>query len=231
MVEGRGGMGGRVWRQPDGNPRRDLPPPVAWISLSLVIVTLFLTGVAAGDGVLPGDVAVARELQTDTVPNAPLLARVAYFLGSTPLVTAIALTLVAASGGSRRWAEMTFFLGILAVRGSNWLLKAAAESPRPSPSLVRVTEDASGLGFPSTHVVSAVLLYGGMIVLSRGFIRPGPLRWSIMALAATAIVLTGFGRIYTGAHWPSDVLGGYLWGGLLLTGLIGGYRWLCLATR
>ncbi len=37
------------------------------------------------------------------------------------------------------------------------------------------------------------------------------------ALACLALILlTGYGRILVGAHWPSDVLGGYLWGGLLL---------------
>ena len=210
--------------------RHSFSPAVPWIGLPLVIVTLFLTGVAAGDGVVPGDVAVARELQTDAVPRASFLASVADLLGSTPLVTAVGLALVAAAAGARRWAEMTFLLGILVVRSSNWLLKAAAESPRPSPSLVRVTENADGLGFPSTHVVSAVLVYGGIIVLARGFVPPGPLRWLVQVVAAAAIVVTGYGRIYTGAHWPSDVLGGYLWGGLLLGGLAAGYEWLSRKT-
>ena len=30
------------------------------------------------------------------------------------------------------------------------------------------------------------------------------------------IAIVGFGRIFVGAHWPSDVLGGYLYGSLFL---------------
>lgn len=53
--------------------------------------------------------------------------------------------------------------------------------------------------------------------------RFGPARFLGRAAAfgcLALILLTSYGRIYTGAHWPSDVLGGYLWGTLLLTAAI-----------
>ena len=41
-------------------------------------------------------------------------------------------------------------------------------------------------------------------------------RLVVVAACLALILLTGYGRILVGAHWPSDVLGGHLWGGLLL---------------
>ena len=42
------------------------------------------------------------------------------------------------------------------------------------------------------------------------------LRRAAAIVCLALILLTGYGRILVGAHWPSDVLGGYLWGALLL---------------
>jgi undecaprenyl-diphosphatase len=190
----------------------------------LLAATLLLTVAAAGDGHVPGDVAVARVLQSGEVPGAEVLAAVADLLGGTPLVTTLLVALASAFARAGRRAEALFLAAVLVVRAGNWLLKAIAESPRPDPALVRVTEDAGGHGFPSTHVLSAVLLYGAVIVLRRHLIRPRAVRRLVAAAAAAAIVVTGFGRVYTGAHWPSDVLGGYLWGTLLLLAVLWVYH-------
>ncbi len=214
------GIGGGQRPSRMGGPLAFCP----WLCLPLLLVTLVLTVAAAGDNVLPGDTAVANGIQRANLPGAERLAAIAYLLGGTPLVTAAgaALTVVFARVGRR--AEALFLLAILVVRGGNWLLKAVADSPRPTPSLVEVTEQSSGLGFPSSHVVSAVLLYGSIIYLAPRLVRPRPLRRLVVAVAAAAIAVTGFGRIYTGAHWPSDVLGGYLWGTVLLLVVLWGYR-------
>ncbi len=214
------GIGGGHRATRTGSPL----PLRPWFYLTLLLATLFLTAAAAGDNVLPGDVAVANGIQRGDLPGAEHLAAIAYLLGGTPLVTAAGAALMTAFARAGRRAEALFLLAILVVRGGNWLLKAVAESPRPTPSLVRVSEEASGLGFPSSHVVSAVLLYGSLIYLAPRLVRPRLLQRLVAAAAVAAIAVTGFGRIYTGAHWPSDVLGGYLWGGVLLMLLFAAYR-------
>lgn len=48
-----------------------------------------------------------------------------------------------------------------------------------------------------------------------------PLLRRVAVTACLALILlTGYGRIYVGAHWPSDVLGGWLWGATLLTAAV-----------
>lgn len=197
----------------------------SWLTLPvLVAATAWLSIEAAGDGVLPGDEAIAVGVQRADVPAAQYLAWIAYMIAGTPVVTVLATTIMFFLGRAGRHTEALFFFAIVIIRGTNWVLKSLAESPRPNETAVRVSEQAEGLGFPSGHVMSAVLLYGGIIYLSRYIVRPRTARYVLVAVAAFAIVVTGFGRIYTGAHWPSDVLGGYLWGTLALLVVLWAYR-------
>jgi len=70
-------------------------------------------------------------------------------------------------------------------------------------------------GFPSTHAV--------VMGFVTAFLALGPAD----VLTAAALVLlsavTGWGRVYAGAHFPSDVLAGWTLGGL--TGLLA-WQWM-----
>lgn len=63
---------------------------------------------------------------------------------------------------------------------------------------------AHSYGLPSAHAANAM---GPAIYLGRFYPRLG--RWLV-----AAALLVGFSRVYVGAHFPGDVLAGYLWGGI-----------------
>lgn len=92
--------------------------------------------------------------------------------------------------------------------------------PRPSPDLVSVSQILVGNGFPSGHIVGALVFYGLLIAVAQHHVSRGFLRLSLQAAAASIIPLAGLARIYRGAHWPSDVLGGLLLGGAALAALL-----------
>jgi len=102
----------------------------------------------------------------------------------------------------------------------NGAVKLAVDRPRPSPELVDVREVASGLSFPSGHAVTAVLLYGFLFYAAGQAIPDRRLRYPVQALCVIIAVLTALHRVWAGVHWPSDVLGGALFGGLILALLI-----------
>jgi membrane-associated phospholipid phosphatase len=202
---------------------------VARISLpvwfpALLFAAMALGVVAAGEGVLPGDVAVGRWIQGVDGRGLAAIAAGANAMGETPIM--LLLTgLIALALAVRGWhAPAALVLVTAVIRLANSLLKGLAESPRPTSDLVHVTEQADGFGFPSGHVMGVVLLAGALWFLAGRAIRPRFPRLAVQAALGATMLVSGFGRIHSGAHWPSDVVGGYLWGGVLLVGLIGGYK-------
>jgi undecaprenyl-diphosphatase len=80
-------------------------------------------------------------------------------------------------------------------------------------------------GFPSGHVLNLTAIFGFLIYLAVVLIADVRWRSVLVALLAVPILTIGVARIYDGAHWPSDVLGGYLIGGIWLGLTVWIYRW------
>ena len=104
---------------------------------------------------------------------------------------------------------------VVAARALNMPLKELIERPRPGPGDVLIRDPAPGYGFPSGHASTAMLVLGYAAVVAM-LHAPRPLGAAIVALSVAAMLLIGWDRIYDGAHWPSDVLGGYATGAALL---------------
>jgi membrane-associated phospholipid phosphatase len=103
---------------------------------------------------------------------------------------------------------------------SSWLLVNAIKSivgrARPSSDLIKVYEHPISRSFPSGHVASYMALYGFLFYLIYTLMRPSPLRSILLIVCGAMIGLVGVSRVYLGAHWASDVFGGYCFGFLWL---------------
>lgn len=145
----------------------------------------------------------------------PLLDRV--FVASDSLATlgfsaVLVLALVAwhLLRRERRAAAVWFSLG-LSVWGVQAGLKALFERARPRlwPHLVV----AGGPSMPSGHAVASAAFYP---LLACVLARLHPAGARVYRAAGLLLPLyVGFGRLYLGVHWPSDVLVGWLLGGTL----------------
>jgi membrane-associated phospholipid phosphatase len=92
--------------------------------------------------------------------------------------------------------------------------KALMTRPRPDDEMA--VADPSGWSFPSAHSASAVALYITLALIAttlwRRQLRPGV----AFAAAGLIVALVGLSRIYLGAHYPTDVIAGWLTGGVLV---------------
>jgi undecaprenyl-diphosphatase len=106
----------------------------------------------------------------------------------------------------------------------NTALKLAINRPRPSADLVHVLSPEQGNGLPSGHAFFAILILGLTAYFISINLKNRVLRMLVLAGLIVLILLVGTSRVYLGVHWPSDVIGGYLIGGVFLAGLIWFHR-------
>lgn len=117
-------------------------------------------------------------------------------------------------------AEYMVLGGALMSLAVNPVLKILVDRPRPTEDLVMIWRDPAGMGFPSGHASTAMILFGLLYYLAP-IIVPWKRAVHLLRLSSLMLILLiGISRVYLGAHWPSDVLGGFLVGGIMLTILI-----------
>jgi membrane-associated phospholipid phosphatase len=109
------------------------------------------------------------------------------------------------------------FMGHVFILGnvSNEILKDLFNTGRPSPADVRSLHAETSGAFPSGHSQNPLLFWGAVTLQVRR-------RWVTVALTSM-VVLIGISRLYLGAHWPLDVIGGWAIGACML--------WVMVSTR
>ena len=111
-------------------------------------------------------------------------------------------------------AAITITVGISSLLDS--VLKVVVGRPRPTSDLVQVWVVEHNNSFPSGHAFFALMFLGLMAYFAFVHIRRQGFRVLIIVSLMILIILIGASRVYLGAHWPSDVLGGYVVGAVFL---------------
>ncbi len=129
--------------------------------------------------------------------------------GSTGAV-AVWLLVLAAMAAARWWTPLiaTFLVpagGVVNVAIEHLLV---ARTRPHLPELIRGSTNWNEGSFPSGHVLGAVMLYGLLLVWS-GRIASPLLRTALRIWCIVIVGVVGIGRIWQGAHWPTDVFAAY----------------------
>jgi len=113
-----------------------------------------------------------------------------------------------------KYKREAYFLLMISLSGLLILgLKNIIDRPRPTAFYVRLVEINRFHSFPSGHVMSYLIFFGFLILLMKKLPNvPKALRITVISLSAFLICTIPISRVYLGAHWFSDTLGGLILG-------------------
>ena len=201
-----------------------LPPPVgsaatAWIvagAAGLAFAVLSAWIAERGPAVPWIDLTIHRWVLADRGRITVRIANDLRWAGATETVLpALVLVGAAAPRAGSGWARRAAS-GVLlaAVAGAGVLAEIWVNHVigRVRPPVADWAGAASGASFPSGHATNATLFALACGWAWTGRIRPGWRRRAVWAGAAVYPGAVGWSRVWLGVHWPTDVLGGWLFG-------------------
>ena len=190
-----------------------------WLSWAITLASiLILTVIVARSGIFGWEEDLTRELRSVDYPNWA--------------VKITAWTSAPTSWqGAPVWAAAVALLALLRLRLEAALValalplhvlgnfpKAVVDRARPRELLDGIV--GADTSFASGHTEFAITFFGFLAYVAVIRLKSAVLRIGILVAWLLFAALVGFGRINNGDHWPLDLLGGYIVGIGLLSGLI-----------
>ena len=182
----------------------------------LIVAFIWLAVLAYNQPYFGFDLEFSRWLQSNIGRTHFPWQGIAYFVsffGITLVATILVLFTALVFAINRMRLEALFV--ILAPLASliNFFIKIWVDRLRPMGDLITVIDRQFDPSFPSGHTVFYTVFFGFLIaVMMRRKELSSILRYTIITICSLLIVLISVARIALGAHWTSDVVGGYLLG-------------------
>jgi membrane-associated phospholipid phosphatase len=179
------------------------------VAAACAVLAAALTAYIIANPINPIDTSIERGVQAINWGPLALIFPFVSFVGDAKgaIVEAAIFALVLVLN-RRAW-----LVASLASLSAGWYLLLSHLIVRARPTtaqVLQVTEHPGASSFPSGHTMFMVTVVTVLMVcFGYRFVRG----WMLVAgwlVAGLLVVTTGIGRIDSGAHWPSDVLAGFL---------------------
>jgi undecaprenyl-diphosphatase len=159
------------------------------------------------------DLTIVRLLHRLGSDELTLLANGVTALAATSSVLLVATVAAAGMLVRGHWpGALAVVLAVGATQAIVFAIKELVARARPPASSAWI--DAAGHAFPSAHAASGVALYGLLALYTLQRLH-GRARVAAGAVALLGVGSIGLTRVYLGAHYPSDVLAGWLVGAVV----------------
>jgi membrane-associated phospholipid phosphatase len=178
-------------------------------------------GVLTGGPLVDFDRSIADALRTyaSGAPRLTYSFRAVSVLGCLEALAFVGVLVAVALLVQMNWLTLAAWsVVVLGGEVVNLLLKDLFAPPRPSFEHPLVVD--TSYSFPSGQAMEAVVVYGMLAY----FVLLTSKAWGKRAVAvcgaAILVLMIGLGRVYLGAHYVSDVVGGFAAGGAWLSAVI-----------
>jgi undecaprenyl-diphosphatase len=184
------------------------------IITALAVIFLTLAAIVAGGKTSSFDLEVMNHIYSLRTPVATLIMRGASAISSTPFTGLLTAIVIAAFWLKKRRKTAVFFgAALLASVITNNIIKYSIHRFRPD---IAPLEDASFYSFPSGHSMNSLVFYGLLLYIAHKSIKNKKLLAVFDVAAIAFVALVGFSRVYLGAHFPTDVIAGFVAGTCVL---------------
>jgi membrane-associated phospholipid phosphatase len=183
--------------------------PLLTVAALCTLAAAIIAFYVAGHPYIPEDATIERDIQSTNWGPLTLTFPIFSWIGDAKGAVLEAVVFVLVLLFNRRAWTLAAAGALTAV----WyvLLSHLIDRARPRvPLVLQVTEHPSASSFPSGHTMFIVTVMTVlMLCLGRRFLPrwAQPVGWALVVLV---ILANAISRIYTGAHWPTDVLAGIL---------------------
>lgn len=180
-----------------------------WIFAGICfIVFLYLLFSLMSNGSLFFDNPIMQSAYSLRNKGLSLLFKFITFLGDSKFIVLISVVCAAFFYFYKKdkYAGILFLVNTVNTAILNQGIKFIVRRPRPENLII----DEDGFSFPSGHAMMSMCFYALVIYLIWKSKLNKDLKIIITALIIYLIYIIGFTRIYFGAHYPSDILGGYM---------------------
>ena len=177
------------------------------------VVGALAAGVLLGAGFVHAELALLRALHANGPGAATTLALDLTDLGGTQGALAVTVVVALVLLALRQWhATLAVVVSVAATQLVVDLVKTLVARGRPPADAAYV--EAAGHAFPSAHAATSMALYGLLALVAITHLGGRARLW---ACAAAVVPVAGVGatRVYLGAHYPTDVLAGWLVGAVI----------------
>ncbi len=182
--------------------------------LALVVVALLAVGVHLDPHV---DLAVVAQVHGLAATFDSAAIQAVTDLAASQTVLALTVLCAALLVLRRHWhGALALTVSVAACQAVVALIKHLVARGRPPGDDALV--HAGGYSFPSAHSATSVAFYGVLGLIAAHELRGGLTRRSAIAAAGLVCAAVGVSRVYLGAHYPTDVLAGWLVGCVIALG-------------